>query len=240
LAGAEERITKGIEGFVFQGSMEAAYDFGWHDYCDWYLEAIKPRLKDGDASAQSVALYVLDTLLKLLHPFMPFVTEELSSRLPGNSGYLMRSAWPESLSHYVDPKVDVDFGRHLIGTVNEIRSYRTTIPGAPSKGGAVKLDVDYGRDWQRALANLARVTVVEELPSGKVLYLVDGSIVFPAVAAADPKATAKKLGALKKDLETTERQLANPEFRINAPFDIVRKLEERAAELRAAIDRLSA
>jgi valyl-tRNA synthetase len=239
LADATEQVTKGIEGFVFQGSMESAYDFGWHDYCDWYLEAIKPRLKAGDASAQSVALYVLEVLLKLLHPFMPFVTEELSARLPGNRGYLMQSSWPEDLSHYSDPKVKLEFGGHLIGTVNEIRSYRTTIPGA-SKGGAVKLDVDHGRDWERALANLGNVTVVRDLPPGKVLGLVEGSIVFPAEATADPAITAKKIRDLKRDLETTERNLANPEFRTNAPFDIVRKLEERAAELRAAIERLSA
>jgi valyl-tRNA synthetase len=238
LAGAEERITKGIEGFVFQGSMEAAYDFGWHDYCDWYLEAIKARIKGGDGSANSVALYVLETLLKLLHPFMPFVTEELSSLLPGKRGYLMQSSWPSNLSHYADPTVDAEF-RHLIGTVNEIRSYRTTIPGAPSKGGAVKLDSDHGRDWERALANLAQVSVVSDLPPGKVIGLADGSVVFPAVAA-DPRVTVKKRADLERDLEKTEAQLANPEFRANAPFDIVRKLEERAAEIRAAIDRLSA
>jgi len=139
----------------------------------------------------------------------------------------------------VDPTVDVEFGRHLIGTVNEIRSLRTSIPGAPSKGGAVKLDVDHGHDWERALASLANVTIVSELPAGKVLGLVEGSVVFPASATADPRVTAKKRADLQRDLEKTEAQLANPEFRANAPFDVVRKLEERAAEIRAAIDRLS-
>ena len=240
VAETEERVTKGIESFVFQGAMEAAYDFGWHDYCDWYLEAIKPRLREGDVSARAVALYVLRTLLQLLHPFMPFVTEELASLLPGAAGYLMRSSWPENLSHYVDPTVDMQFGGHLVGTVNEIRSLRTSIPGAPSKGGAVKLDVDHGRDWERTLANLANVTVVSELPPGKSLGLVEGSVVFPASAAADPRVTDKKRADLQKDLDKTEAQLANPQFRANAPFDVVRKLEERAAEIRAAIDRLSA
>jgi valyl-tRNA synthetase len=240
LADTSERVTKGIEGFVFQGSMESAYDFGWHDYCDWYLEAIKPRLNEGDASAVSVANYVLDTLLKLLHPFMPFVTEELSSLMPGKNGYLMQSSWPADLSHYADSKVNAEFGGNLIGTVNEIRAYRTSIPGAPAKGGAVKLESDHGRDWDRVLAHLAKVTVVSELPPGRDFGLVEGSIVFPAIAAADRSVTAKKAADLEKTLEATERQLANPEFRANAPFDIVRKLEERAAEIRAAIDRLSA
>jgi valyl-tRNA synthetase len=217
--------------------MESAYDFGWHDYCDWYLEAIKPRLNEGDASAVSVANYVLDTLLKLLHPFMPFVTEELSSLMPGKNGYLMQSSWPADLSHYADSKVNAEFGG-LIGTVNEIRAYRTSIAGAPAKGGAVKLQSDHGRDWDRVLAHLAKVTVVSELPPGRDFGLVEGSIVFPAIAAADRSVTAKKAADLKKTLEATERQLANPEFRANAPFDIVRKLEERAAEIRAAIDRL--
>jgi valyl-tRNA synthetase len=152
----------------------------------------------------------------------------------------MQLSWPQNLSQYVDRVVDVEFGRHLIGTVNEIRSLRTSIPGAPSKGGAVKLDVDHGRDWQRALASLANVAVVGQLPAGKVLPLVEGSVVFPASAAADPRLTDKKRADLQKDLEKTEHQLANPEFRANAPFDVVRKLEERAAEIRAAIERLSA
>ena len=238
LADTAEKVTKGIEGFVFQGSMEAAYDFGWHDFCDWYLEAIKPRLNEGDASAVSVANYVLDTLLRLLHPIMPFVTEELSSLMPGKKGYLMQSSWPANLSHYADSKVNAEFGVHLIGTVNEIRAYRTSIPGAPAKGGAVKLESDHGRDWERVLANLARVSVVRELPPGRDFGLVEGSIVFPAIAAAVPSVSAKKIADLEKTLEATERQLANPEFRANAPFDIVRKLEERAAEIRAAIDRL--
>jgi valyl-tRNA synthetase len=238
LAGTAERVTKGIEGFVFQGSMESAYDFGWHDYCDWYLEAIKPRLKVGDQAAQSVAIYVLDVLLKLLHPFMPFVTEELNARLPDSRGYLMQSPWPEGLGSYIDDKVDVEFGRHLIGTVNEIRSYRNTIPGVPPKGGAVKLDFDHGRDWERALAQLAHVSVVADLPLGKVLGLVEGSLVLPTVASADPLVTARKIRELTKDLESAEAKLANPEFLAKAPQEIVRKLEDRAAELRAAIDRL--
>ena len=104
----------------------------------------------------------------------------------------------------------------------------------------MKLDTDHGRDWERALANLAKVTVVGELPAGRDFGLVEGSIVFPAIAAADPSVTAKKIADVEKTLEATERQLANAEFRANAPFDIVRKLEERAAELRAAIDRLRA
>ena len=103
----------------------------------------------------------------------------------------------------------------------------------------MKLDSDHGRDWERALANLAQVSVVSDLPPGKVISLADGSVVFPAVAA-DPRVTVKKRADLERDLEKTEAQLANPEFRANAPFDIVRKLEERAAEIRAAIDRLSA
>ncbi|HEV2035867.1 MAG TPA: valine--tRNA ligase [Candidatus Dormibacteraeota bacterium] len=237
LAGTTERVTKGIEGFVFQSSIESAYDFGWHDYCDWYLEAIKPRLKAGDAAAQSVAIYVLEVLLKLLHPFMPFVTEELSARLPGDRGYLMRSPWPENLASYADHKVEAEFER-LIGAVDEIRAARRALPGAPAKGGAVKLDGDHGPDWERVLAHLGKVTVVAELPAGKALGLVDGNIVFPTLAAVDPSITAKKIAGLQIELETVERKLANPQFRLKAPAEEIAKQEMRAAELRAAIDRL--
>jgi valyl-tRNA synthetase len=179
----------------------------------------------------------LQMLLKLLHPFMPFVTEELSARLPGHRGYLMRSSWPEDLSSYADQKAEEEF-EQLIGAVNEIRSYRRTLSGAPAKGGSVKLEVDRGRDWEGLLSHLGKVTVVSELPHGKALGLVDGNIVFPELAAADPSMTAKKVADLQKELETVERKLANPQFRLKAPGAEIAKQEARAAELRTAIDRL--
>ncbi|HEY3193896.1 MAG TPA: valine--tRNA ligase [Candidatus Dormibacteraeota bacterium] len=237
LAAARTAVTEGIEGFTFQDSMWAAYAFAWNEFCDWWLEAAKDRLRAHDATALGVAAFCLENLFRLLHPFMPFVTEELWSRMPGGRDYLMRSWWPPDLSLYADGQAELEFSA-LMDTVEEIRSYRKSITGAPPKGGAVKLELDRGPDWERALSLLAGVAVVHALPPGKPLGLADGSIVFPAVAAADPAVIAKKVAELEKELERVETKLANQEFIAKAPPDVIEKLRERAADLRAAIDRL--
>ena len=237
LAYAREAVTKGIEDFEFQDSMTAAYAFAWNEFCDWWLEAAKDRLRAHDATATSIALFCLQNLTRLLHPFMPFVTEELASRLPGADGFVMSSRWPEPLGHYGDGQAEVEFSE-LIATVEEIRSYRKTLTGAPHKGGAVKMLTDRGADWRRLLSSLAAVSVTDELPPGAALGLAAGSLVFPAVATADPAVTARKLAELQKELERIDSKLNDPEFLGKAPEAVVAKQRSRAEEIRAAIGRL--
>src|SRR2546426_9047629 len=198
LASAQREVTDGIEGFEFQDSINAAYGCTWNELCDWWLEAAKDRLKDGDETAQAVAIFCLDNLLRLLHPFMPFVTEDLWSRLPGERDFIMRAPWPEDLHRYIDGQAEVDFER-LMDVVNQIRSLRKTVPGAPAKGGAARLLEPADSDWTRALSLLGMVAVVDELPPGKELSLAEGGVVFPAVAAADPAVVTKKKADLQKE-----------------------------------------
>jgi valyl-tRNA synthetase len=225
-------ITAGIEGFTFQDSINAAYSFGWNEFCDWYLEAVKERLRAGDVVAQDVAHYCLDHLLRLLHPFMPFLTEELWSRTPGHSEYLMRASWPELEA--VDPAAEESFGL-VMRIVEEVRGHRQAA-GAPPRGGSLQLDEPIDRSVALLAARLAWVEQVEDLEQGTPLAAVPGRVRFPA-GAGDRRRKAE-LKRLTEDLEKTEAKLANPEFRAKAPPEIVRKLEDRAAELRAAIDRL--
>ena len=124
-------MTAGIDGFAFQDSINAAYGFAWNEFCDWYLESIKERLRAGDAAAQDVAYFCLDNLMRLLHPFMPFVTEELWSRLPGDRGYVMRAEWPDLLDRFVDPGAEEEF-QQVTAIVEEIRGHRQAA-GAPSR-----------------------------------------------------------------------------------------------------------
>ena len=237
LAAASTDITRGIEEFTFQNSIGAAYTFAWNEYCDWWLEAAKDRLRAGDPAALGIAVFCLDNLFRLLHPFMPFVTEELWSRMPGHGDFLMRTRWPADLTRYGDGQAEFEF-ESLMQAVEEIRSYRKTVPGAPMKGGAVKLSEPAGPDWVRVLAVLAKVAVVDELPPGKANGLTEGSIVFPTAAAADPAVIAKKKAELQRELDRVEARLDNPEFRAKAPESVIAEMETRAEELRAAIDRL--
>ena len=233
LSRANGAVTAGIEGFKFQDSMAAAYAFAWNEFCDWYLEAVKERLRAGDAVAQGIALSCLDHVLRLLHPIMPFVTEELWSLLPGGRDYLMRAAWPDVQS--ADPEAEETFGQ-VMAIVEEIRAHRQAA-GAPPRGGKLFLDSHTDGIVATLVARLASVELSNE-SGGFSLGTVPGRVSFPE-GAGDGRSQAQ-LKRLNLDLEKTQAQLANPEFRANAPFDIVRKLEERAAEIRAAIDRLSA
>jgi valyl-tRNA synthetase len=165
------------------------------------------------------------------------VTEELWSRLPGERDFVMRNPWPEDLHQYVDGQAEVEFER-LMDIVNQIRSYRKTVPGAPAKGGAVTLLSAMDSEWARALSTLAQVAVVDDLPPGKELTLTEGTIVFPAVAAVDPAVIAKKRAELEKELARVQVKLDNPDFRAKAPEQVIAEQEARAEELRAAIERV--
>ncbi len=237
LAAATRAVEGGIEGFEFQDSINAAYAFAWNEFADWWLEAAKDRLKAGDAVAHAVAMTCLESLFMLLHPFMPFVTEELASRLPGKRRFLMEMTWPEGLDDFTDGQAELEFER-LMGLVSEIRSYRKTVSGAPPKGGSVQLTEDGDPDFVRALSLLGGVAVVEQLPAGKALGLAEGSVVFPQVESADAAVTEKKLASLRQDLERVEAKLANEQFLAKAPPEEVAKQQARAEELRAAIERL--
>ena len=238
LAAACDAIARGIEEFAFQDSINAAYAFAWNEFCDWWLEAAKPRLKAADSDAQAIGVYCLDALMRTLHPFMPFVTEELWSRLPGERDFVMRSNWPDDSSRYIDAQVELDF-ESLMAMVSEIRSYRKSISGAPAKGGAVKLDEEWEDDWVQALTRIGDVAVSDQLPPGKPLGLAGGSVVFPQVEAADEAVTERKVVQLLKDLERVEAKLANEQFMAKAPPEEIAKQQGRADELRAAIDRLT-
>jgi len=239
LSSAQREITGGIEGFAFQDSIAAGYGCAWNEFCDWWLEASKARLKAKDHTAQAIGLFCFETLLRLLHPFMPFVTEELWSRMPGDRDFVMRAGWPEELHLYVDGQAEVDFER-LMSTVYEIRSYRKTVAGAPMKGGAARLSQPGDSDWERALAQIGEVAVVDELPPGKQLGLTEGTVVFPSVTAADPAVTQKRLDALQKDLDRIEAKLENQDFITRAPVEEVAKQQGRADGVRAEIERLKA
>jgi valyl-tRNA synthetase len=234
LAFASQAITTGIENFSFQDSIAAAYTFAWNEFCDWYLEAVKERLRDGDAVAQDVAYFCLDNLFRMLHPFMPFVTEELWSRLPGDRDFIMRAEWPDLEGKFTDTDAEDTFGQ-VMTLVEEIRAHRQSA-GAPTRGGSLHLDgVDH--TVGSLAARISFVEQVGELERGTALVSAPGHVSFPA-GGVDTRRQGE-LKRLREDLAKAETKLANQEFKNKAPQEVVTKLEERAAELRAAIERLT-
>jgi len=236
LAQTTAAVTEGIESFTFQDSIGGAYGFAWNELCDWYLEAAKERLHDGDVAAQEVAHFCLDHILRLLHPFMPFVTEELWSRLPGERDYLIRATWPAGLERFVDSKAEERFSL-VMQIVEEIRGHRQAA-GAPPRGGSLWLEPGLGRQAAELTAALARVDLLTAAADpGTPLAARPGWVRFPA-GTGDARRRAE-LKRFKDDLAKTEEKLANPDFQTKAPRDVVKKLEDRAVELRASIERLS-
>ncbi len=239
LSAACEAVTAGIESFTFQDSMAVAYAFAWNEFCDWYLEAVKERLRAGDAVAQDVAFFCLDSIFRLLHPFMPFLTEELWSRIPNHPDFVMRAPWPQPGERFTaDPAAEASFSR-VMSIVEEVRAHRQAA-GAPPRGGRLLLEHPIDRSVAALAGRLAWVELVEDLEGGTPLAAVPGRVSFPAGAGAAQAGLKhlKELKRLKEEVAKTEAKLANPDFRANAPHEIVKKLEDRAAELRAAIDRL--
>jgi valyl-tRNA synthetase len=233
-----ETTTRGIEEFAPQVAVDAIYNFAWHDFCDWYLEAIKPRLRDGDPAARAVSLHVLDALLRLLHPFMPFVTEELWHRLPGERDFLLRAAWPESDARFADAGVEAAMAR-VIGLVEEIRHARQ-VAGAPRRGGRLRLSGPFGAEAAALVAELAAVELTDVLAGpGLALTQAPAWVEFPA-AEADTAALAAARERLLRERARSQAQLANQEFVSRAPAPVVEKERARLAEVEEALARLEA
>ena len=233
LSAAAGDVSDGIEGFAFQDSINAAYGFAWNELCDWYLEAVKDRLREGDVAAQEVALFCLDNLFRLLHPLMPFVTEELWSRLPGKRDYLMRSEWPDLADAYVDPAAEDEIAE-IIGIVEEIRGHRQAA-GAPPRGGQLHLE-EVSHTSARLAARLAHVELVHAMDKGTPLAAAVGRVSFP-MGSGDAK-REKEIRQLEAELARIESKLSNPDFTEKAPQEIVDQTRQRADAIRAAIERL--
>ena len=230
-------VTEGIEGYAFGTSIAAVYDFAWHDFCDWYLESIKGRLADGDRAARSVALTVLDTLLRLLHPFMPFVSEELWHRLPGERDFLVRCAWPEADARFAAPEAEQRVA-WLQSVVEEVRSARKAARAAV-RGGWLAFEEALPDAESELVAKLAGVEVVASLePAGVALAGAAASVSFPASKAGEAGRDRER-ERLRKELARTTGKLANQDFLSKAPAAVVEKERAKEAELTAALTRLS-
>jgi valyl-tRNA synthetase len=235
LQAAIAETTAGIEGYSFHRSVDALYGFAWHEVCDWYLEAAKARFRDGDARARETAVTVLETLFRLLHPFMPFLSEELWQRLPRTSQeeFLMQRPWPAVDDRFRDEDAEERFGS-VIALVEEIRAVRHAAK-AGEKGGRLRV-TGLSEAEADTVAALAAVEVVPEVgPAGVPLAWGDATLELPARDTARVDAELKRLAA---ELDRVAGKLANAAFREKAPAPVVEKEERKAEDLRAAIARL--
>ncbi len=240
------RVTALLEEFRFSHAALDLYGAFWSELCDWYLELVKPRLYEEDNEAVSgVLLWVLERTLRLLHPVMPFVTEEIWSLMPGERGLLATADWPEAEGSLIDEQAEADVGR-LIEAVTSVRRYREEVAAKPSAILHGRLAAEGYDGLREHLARMARFEFVgEDHGNGDVLATVPvpggGVQVLPS-DAVDPAEAERRRSArrdqLAAEIERAERKLANEQFVERAPAEVVAEERRKLEEYREALRRL--
>ena len=222
------------------------YDFIWDSFCDWYIEITKPRLREGDRDAQYVLLYVLTDILKLLHPFMPFITEELYGAIPHEDGRLIVAAYPEYDPALSFPADEADF-EAVMTAVKAVRSRRSEMNVPASKRPHLIIAADRpevfekGRVYLSNLAYAGSVEVRADVPAdtaGMVSVVTEDAKMFMPMAelvdlAAERARIGKELEKAKKDVAGQQAKLANENFVSRAPERVVAAEREKLAKAQA-------
>jgi len=241
-----ERVTGQLDGFRFSHAALDLYEAFWSELCDWYLELAKPRLyAEGENEAVSaVLLHALERTLALLHPVMPFVTEEIWSLMPGERGLLAVADWPEADESLFDAESEAQLGR-LVEAVTALRRYREEVGAKPSALVRVQLVADGYEDLGTHLARLARLELGGADDDGDVLATLPipgGAVQVLPSEAFDPAEARRRIeakrGTLQQEVERAERKLANQGFVAKAPAEVVAEERRKLAEYREALARL--
>jgi valyl-tRNA synthetase len=257
---AVRAVTDAIEAYKFNEAAGAVYEFVWGVFCDWYLELIKPILTGDDEAAmaetRATVAWTLDQILKLLHPFMPYITEELWAHAVEHGekreNLLALSQWP-TFSGLIDAEIDEEIG-WVVQLISEIRSVRTemNVPVAaklplalPNAAPVVKERAKRHEETISRLARLDSITFPKATPKGAAVIVVgDATAALPLGGVIDAEAEAKRLGReiekAESDLGKMDAKLSNPQFMAKAKEEAVEEARERKAELEGAIKRLRA
>ena len=257
IAGETQRAIADVEAalkaYKFNEAAGAAYQFVWGVTCDWYLELAKPLLTGDDAAAkaetQATAAWVLDQILPLLHPFMPFVTEELWAKTgehgPKRESVLALAAWPR-LSGLADAEADAEIG-WVVSLVSEVRSVRSemNVPGGAKAplvlvGASATTKARAGRhdETLKRLARLDAITFEDQAPKGSAQIVVGDTVAAIPLAGiidmgAEAKRLAKEIDKTVSEIKKVTDRLSNPQFMSKAPEEVIDELRERQADFEA-------
>ena len=250
-----KEVCDNMDSFELGVAAGKIYDFIWDDYCDWYIELTKPRLNgDNEAakeSAQRVLLYVLVEILKLLHPFMPFITEEIWQALPHEGDALMMQSYPEYSEALNFPEDEANFGM-VMDAIKAVRARRSEMNVPPSRKSHLIIVTDKAKaftDGEKFICKLAYASGVEvraELPEsadGMVSVITDNARMFMPMAELvdlekERARMEKELANAKKQLDGQNAKLANENFVSRAPEKVVNAEREKKAKLEALIENL--
>ena len=254
-----KEVTDNLERFELGIAVAKLYDFIWDVFCDWYIEIAKIRLQSGEGAdtAKAVLVYVLTDILKLLHPFMPFITEEIYQAIPHDTESIMISKWPEydpTLS-FADEEAQME---KIMDAIRAIRNRRAEMNIPPSKKSKVYVETVFadvfavGSEFIKRLAYASDVEIADafgDLGNTVTIVTNDAKIYIPLGDLMDFEAEAKRLqkelAAAEEKLAFINKKLDNPGFVNKAPEKVVQqnrdeaaKLTEKIANLRSSLENL--
>jgi valyl-tRNA synthetase len=252
LARVSQEVTAALDEYRFNEAAASVYNFLWHEFCDWFLEASKADLyNDADpvrqATARQVLWRVLHDALILLHPFIPFVTEEIWSHLPGAQGLLMQARWPtRDLEIEADPAVENDMGL-VMGVITGIRNIRGEMNIAPGVSLAAQIQAPNPETrslleiQQPLISQLSRLKALTVSPPGArprsaATAIVDGAAVYVSLEGVidldkETERLTKELTKVAKDMGSLSKKLNNEDFLAKAPAEVVEGVREKHAAL---------
>ncbi len=243
-------VTKNLEMYEMGEAARVLYEFIWSEFCDWYIELTKPRLYGDDAEDRRTAQYVLADILKgtmeLLHPFMPFITEDIWQRLPVQKGRtIMKAAWPEPNAAYLDKQSEQKM-EVLMDIIRSIRHIRSEMNVPPGKKAEVILEIPDNnirklvQEWHGYIDSLATANTVitgslPEKPQQAAHAVAKGvEIYVPLKGLIDIKQETarleKELAQIEKELQRVRGKLSNQGFLAKAPQDVIEKEKAKEAE----------
>ncbi len=248
-------VTENLEKYELGIAVQKIYDFIWDCYCDWYIELTKARLygeePERKETARQVLVYVLDQFLRLLHPFMPFITEEIWQSIPHEGEALIVAQWPKYQDSLAFPTEEAKM-ESVMNAIRAVRNRRAEMNVPPSKKTALyvvtsKPDVfQEGRGFVERLAYAAEMTLCDAEPAGyedmvccttvdAKLYIPMGQLVD---VAKELERIEKEIAKNQKNLMATESKLQNEKFTARAPESVVNAEREKAEKFRAFIAQL--
>ena len=262
LTKAERQVSSAIEGGRFDDAASALYRFVWNVFCDWYLELAKPVFTGADEAAKAetraMTAWTIDQTLKLMHPVMPFITEELWDQLaadgaPRAEATLIGAAWPDLPDAFIDPAAEAEIG-WLVDLVTEIRALRAEMNVAPSAkpplafvapDPATADRIARHRDLILTLGRVSEVSTMDAAPAGAVTFVSGGATAALSLAgiidlAAERARLEKEIAAFDSDIGHVNKKLGNPNFVSRAAPEVVDEQREKLAEAEAGKARLQA
>ena len=263
LQAAEAEVERSLANLRMDMAAQAIYEFIWNEYCDWYLELTKPVLNGDFSEAQKAAtrrtlVAVLEAALRLAHPIMPFITEEIwqtiAPRLGQGGPSISQAPYPVAEAEKMDPEADAAV-EWLKGTVTAVRTIRGEMNIAPSKKLSVILNAGSERDrelaqlcdtYLRSLAGIDSLSWLDgaEAPVASIGVVGDMEVLVPMAGLIDPEAEIARLGKevtrLEQEIQRTGGKLANEKFVSKAPAEVVAKEQAKLADAKATLERIQA